>query len=247
MSATAITASRLRSRVPPDLAESRVWACYRSKTDKAPLQPNGAKVESNNPATWSMLDECLQAVADGRMYGVGYMIDPLAGPDPDDDTPDVEDQNPYPNNNSWLDVVEDFVTVDFLADLAERSAGMDPIGALLEKMAATSDPQQYLHGAMLIITRAFDAGKKTKQDQQRAAWRQRKAAARAAEAAEQAGRDGDRFPGTTAKAIRQLKAEGRSLDDMTDDEVHAEIMQRWPNCTVTPAAVQRVRRPPRGQ
>jgi hypothetical protein len=65
------------TRAPRNLTERKVWACYNSLVVKRPLCPNGAAARSNDPSTWSMLKDCLQAVREGRAIGVGIMTGAL--------------------------------------------------------------------------------------------------------------------------------------------------------------------------
>jgi hypothetical protein len=224
MSDTAATISRLRSRVPPDLAARRVWVCYRERGDRTPLQPNGEKAEGDDPTTWSPLDACLQAVATGRMFTIGYKkTDPLDGPDPDDDTPDVEDQCPA-RTNSLLDVVDDFVTAGFLVDLAKRDPGMGRIHELLGEMAMALDAQQYQRGAMLLVTRAFEAGRETEKDP----------------GTKTSPKQQTKFPGAT-RALRMLQSEGCDLSKKSIGELQLLLTERWSSANASKAAITKAR------
>lgn len=69
---------RIRDNVPTELMELKQWVCYRGR-DKKPLG------KSNDPSTWSTLDEML-AAANGKAQGVGFVFsddDPYVGIDLD--------------------------------------------------------------------------------------------------------------------------------------------------------------------
>lgn len=63
-----------------ELSERRQWVCWvlqnrKGKPTKVPVQPNGLGAATDNPATWSTLAQCLDAVAKHGYAGVGYVFD----------------------------------------------------------------------------------------------------------------------------------------------------------------------------
>lgn len=71
--------------VPRELAERKQWVLWRNEDGrKIPYQPSGQYAKSNDPSTWSTLEECKQQV--GGYTGIGYVFsadDPFCGIDLD--------------------------------------------------------------------------------------------------------------------------------------------------------------------
>ncbi|MBI5258368.1 MAG: hypothetical protein HY855_17820 [Burkholderiales bacterium] len=86
-------AERIRSNVPPELADASQWVCWRlvtreGKLTKQPMQAFGDPAKANDPATWCDLTTALQAAErTKRLAGVGFVFsddDPFCGIDLDD-------------------------------------------------------------------------------------------------------------------------------------------------------------------
>jgi hypothetical protein len=224
-------AAKQRQCVPHNLAALKIWACYARKDDKRPLQPNGANAKSDDPSTWSTLEDCQKAVREGRAFGVGIMRTPGFDPDDpvhDDPTPWDIDEPPPDLRDPAIRAAEDFIDAAFWLDLAARSTGGN--AALLGRMTAAPNAQQYLDEVMPIIAEAVGAVRATLRARARTARKQQRARARR-----------DDIPGT-AKAVRQLYAEGLVNDATPIDTVMELITFRWPKCPAKPEEVLRVHR-----
>ena len=83
---------RIAAAFPPQLLQRDQWVlwCLESRGDKAtkiPYQPNGARADSTNRATWSDFDTVKQAfLSNTRFTGIGFVFaddDPFIGIDLD--------------------------------------------------------------------------------------------------------------------------------------------------------------------
>jgi|694.fasta_scaffold86665_3 putative DNA primase/helicase len=100
---------RITNNFPPELRSLNQWVVWKliqrpgeKKPTKVPYATDGAKAESDNPATWASFDAASAAFMAGDYNGLGYMFsefDPYAGVDFDGC---VAGEHVDPKVNLWL-------------------------------------------------------------------------------------------------------------------------------------------------
>ena len=119
---------RITNNFPPELRSLNQWVVWKliqrpgeKKPTKVPYATDGAKAESDNPATWASFDAASAAFMAGDYNGLGYMFsefDPYAGVDFDGC---VAGEHVDPKVNLWLH------NLDSYSELSQSGTGIHTI------------------------------------------------------------------------------------------------------------------------